>query len=187
MKSLTKLQKNALFTFVMYLLFLTWVIELKCNMEMPIFYSKTYMGGMSLAERAEWSFCHFRFTGEEPIYLNKVIDDILVNIFLFLAVGMLLPLIFNNQKYRLTPILGFGLSLFFEISPFFNTLGGFAYIDLITNTLGATIGALLTHTIMRRINNRTANVILNVFSVFFSVLAIYGIVSTIIHIDVYYV
>ena len=187
MKPLTKLQKDAILTFGIYMLLLTWIIGLKCNMETPVFFSKNYMGGMSLAERAEWSFCHFRFTGEEPIYLNKVIDDILVNIFLFLAVGMIWPLFFNNKNHLFAPLFGFGISFFLEISQFFNTIGGFAYIDLITNTLGATIGALLTHTIMKRISDRTASIILNIFAVVFGIFVIYGTINTIVNIEIYYV
>lgn len=185
MRSLSKLQKSALLTFGIYMLILIWVIGLKCNMEFPVFMSKLSMGQMSLAERAEWSFCHMRFNEDGPMFSLASIEDMLANIALFLPVGMLLPLIFDNKKYLLVPFLGFGLSLFFEISQFFNTIGGFAYIDLITNTLGAIIGALLTYIIMKLISERAANITLGIFSVLFGIIAIYGTVSTIINIDIY--
>lgn len=182
---LTRLQKYSLITFSIYMLILIWVIGLKCNMEFPIFMSKLSMGQMTLAERAEWSFCYFRFNGDGPIYSKDAIEDMVVNVILFLAVGMTLPMIFKKHKYVWTPICGFGLSLFFEISQFFNTIGGFAYIDLITNTLGAVLGMVATHFILKAIKEDTAVIILKVASVIFSIITVFATVNTIIHIDIY--
>ena len=179
------LKKDAIITFAIYMLILVWVIGLKCNMEFPIFMSKLSMGQMTLAERAEWSFCHIRFNNDGAMFSKDSIEDMVVNIILFLAVGMLLPLIYQRKKYLLTPITAFFISLFFEISQFFNTIGGFAYIDLVTNTLGAILGMILIHFIMKAINNRTALVILRIFAVIFSAIVIFGTVNTILNIDIY--
>lgn len=186
MKSLTKLQRNALITFAVYFLVLVWVILLKCNMEWPIYVSRLSMGGMTLAERAEWSFCHFRFNEDGPIYSQAAIEDMVVNIILFLAVGMTLTLVINKKKV-LIPFIGFGLSLFFELTQFFNTIGGFAYIDLITNTLGTIVGMLLTHLVMKALkqNEKVASGILMAFQFLFGVIVGYGIVNTINNIEIY--
>lgn len=185
MKSFTKLQKSALITFIVYLLLLVWVITLKCNMEFSIFMSKLSMGSMTIAERAEWSFCHFRFNGDGPIYSKDAIEDMLVNVVLFLAVGMTLPMIFEKRKYLKTPLAAFGLSLAFEIVQFFSTIGGFAYIDLITNTLGAIVGMIILHFLLKVIKPDVARVILTVFSVIFGIIVIYGTVNTINNIHIY--
>lgn len=185
MRSLTKLQKGALITFAAYLLVLIWVIMLKCNMEWPVYVSRLMMGGMSIPERAEWSFCHFRFNGDGPIYSKDAIEDMLVNIALFLAVGMTLPIVFEKRKYLKTPLAAFGLSLAFEIVQFFNTIGGFAYIDLITNTLGAVIGMILLHLLLKVIKPEAARVILAVFTVIFGIIAIYGAINTVNNIHIY--
>lgn len=186
MKSLTKLQKNALITFSIYFLVLVWVILLKCNMEWPVYVSRLSMGSMTLAERAEWSFCHFRFNEDGPIYSQAAIEDMVVNMILFLAVGMTLPLVLKEKK-ALVPFIGFGISLFFELTQFFNTIGGFAYIDLITNTLGTIIGMLFAHLIMKALkqNEKAASGILIVFQFIFSIIVGYGVVNTINHIEIY--
>ena len=187
MRSLSKLQKNALLTFGIYMLVLVWVIGLKCNMEFSIFMSKLSMGQMSLAERAEWSFCHMRFNEDGPMFSAASIEDMLANMVLFLPVGMILPMVFDSKRYLLVPVFGFGLSLFFEISQFFNTIGGFAYIDLITNTLGTIIGTVLTYFILKLIKPKTASIILAVFSVIFGAIVIFGTVNTVMNIEIYYV
>ena len=180
MKNLTKLQKYSLITFGIYMLALIWVISFKCNMEWPIFMSKLSMGQMTLAERAEWSFCHFRFNGDGPIYSKDAIEDML-----FLPVGMTLPMVFRRNVALITILLGFGISLAFEISQFFNMIGGFAYIDLITNTLGTALGVLLLYLIRKVVDDRLAVKILFVFQIIFAVIAIFGTVNTIINIDLY--
>ena len=185
MKKFTNLQKCALITFGIYMLVLIWVISFKCNMEWPVFMSKLSMGQMTLAERAEWSFCHFRFNDDGPIYSKAAIEDMLVNMVLFLAVGMTLPMVFEKRKYVSTIICGFFISLFFEISQFFNMIGGFAYIDLITNTLGTALGALILHFLRKVINDDLAKKILVAFQIIFGLIAVFGTVNTIIHFEIY--
>lgn len=179
-----KLQLNALITFSIYILVLVWVIALKCNMEWPIFVSKLSMGSMTLAERAEWSFCHFRFNGDGPIYSKDAIEDMIVNVVLFLAVGMTLPIVLDRKK-ALTPLIAFFISLAFEMAQFFNTIGGFAYIDLITNTLGAVIGMIIVHFLLKALKPDVASKILVIFQFIFGIIVIYGTVNTIINIDIY--
>ncbi len=185
MKIFTKLQKGALITFVIYCLVLIWVITFKCNMEFSIFMSKLSMGSMTLAERAEWSFCHFRFNGDGPVNTKDAVEDILVNISLFLPVGALLPMILKKKKFLKTPIIAFGMSLTFELVQFFSTIGGFTYIDLITNTLGAILGMIIVHFLLKVIKPEVASKILVAADAIFGVVAIFGIVNTINNIHIY--
>ena len=181
---MTKLQKNALGAFLIYIMVLVWVILLKCNMEWPIYVSRLSMGSMTIAERAEWSFCHFRFNGDGPISSRDAIEDIIVNVVLFLAIGMTLPMALGKRK-GLTPIFAFLISLGFEITEFFDTIGGFAYIDLITNTLGAIIGMMILHLLLKVIKTDSACKILGAAQIAFAIITVYGIINTIIHIDIY--
>ncbi len=94
-------------------------------------------------------------------------------------------MIVEKKKYLVTPILGFGISLGFEITQFFNTIGGFAYIDLITNTLGTVFGMVLVHLLLKVIKPSLASKILIAFSVIFGIIAVYATINTLIHIDIY--
>ena len=179
MKSLTKLQKYAFVTFGIYMLVLIWVISFKCNMEHSIFMSRLSMGSMSLAQRAEWSFCHFRFNEDLPFYSRAAIEDMLVNIALFLTVGMTLPMVFEKRGTLLTILSGFGISLAFELVQFFSAIGGF------TNTLGTALGVLLLHLIRKVVDDHLAVKILSVFQIIFAAIAIFGTINTIINIDLY--
>jgi glycopeptide antibiotics resistance protein len=155
-------------------------------MEWPIFMSRLSIGSMTLAERAEWSFCHFRFNDDAPFYSKAAIEDMVANMIVFLAVGGTLSLVFEKKK-AIVPFIGFGMSLFFELTQFFNTIGGFAYIDLITNTLGTILGMLLAYLIMTAINKneKIASGILIVFQFIFSIIVGYGVYNTINHIEIY--
>lgn len=184
MKSTTKLQKFALGTFLIYMLVLVWVITLKCNMEFSIFMSRATLEEMTLAERAEWTFCHFRFNGDGPIYSKDAIEDMVVNVILFLTVGATLSIVLDKKKY-ITPLLGFLISLAFETVQFFTAIGGFAYIDLITNTLGSIIGMILAQALLKVIKPELATKILVVLQVIFSIIVIYGTINTINHIEIY--
>lgn len=75
----------------------------------------------------------------------------LLNVALFLPLGILLPLIWNNfRKVMSTVLFGFGMSLTIEL---LQILVGRAtdINDLITNTLGTFLGFLLSDILLRRV------------------------------------
>ncbi len=185
MKRLTKLKGMALATFITYFLVLVWIISLKCNMETPIISSRDFLTSMNLLERAEWSFSTFRINGDDPNNFKEIFKDVLVNILLFLPVGMTLPFLFREKNSLAVIFLGFVLTLGFEFSQYYFALGGFTYIDLLTNTFGTIIGVLLLHLLRKIISDKVATIILAAFVVIFAAIAIFGTVNTINHIDLY--
>ncbi|MCR4923128.1 MAG: VanZ family protein, partial [Lachnospiraceae bacterium] len=69
--------------------------------------------------------------------------DYILNILLFIPLGLLLPMIRENMKEKTVVLTGFVLSLFIEISQFILMAGSCETDDLITNTLGTWIGYLI--------------------------------------------
>lgn len=76
-----------------------------------------------------------------------------LNIILFIPLGFLLPLIWNNfRSAKSTVLFGFGLSLVIEISQIF-TYRTTDIDDLITNTVGTLLGYLIA----RFVNDKCSN------------------------------
>lgn len=75
--------------------------------------------------------------------LERYSVQYILNIFLFLPLGLLLPILWEPfRKFRNSLLAGFGLSLFIEVSQLF-TFRSTDIDDLIMNTLGTVIGFLI--------------------------------------------
>ena len=73
--------------------------------------------------------------------------SLLVNVFLFMPIGMTMPLLFPQRMKCihicvLTVLTAFAVSLGIEAAQYFFTLGQAASDDVICNTLGALVGAV---------------------------------------------
>ncbi len=70
-------------------------------------------------------------------------DNIFGNVAFFMPFGVLFPLALRRMNAGKTILAGFLLSLFFEIIQYVTDTGGADVDDLILNTLGVALGALL--------------------------------------------
>jgi glycopeptide antibiotics resistance protein len=186
MKIQNKLRRTAAMLFLIYILILVWVIMLKCNMEIPVRMSLEFFGDMTVEQRAEWTFCHFRFNGDGPFISKDAIEDMLVNIVLFVPIGMMLPFIFKKHRFPMTALYGFLMTLAFELSQFIFAIGGFAYIDLITNTAGSVIGCALFYLIYPRLKENTVLKILHLAECTLLCILGFATVNTILNIELYF-
>lgn len=87
------------------------------------------------------------------IYMINGLTATVLNIILFIPLGFLLPLIWDNYRSaKNTIFFGFGLSLVIEISQIF-TYRTTDIDDLITNTIGTLLGYLIA----RFVNDKCSN------------------------------
>ena len=77
-----KIKRLALITFILYMLVLFWIIILKCNMKVPISDTRALNEGKDLWQR----FSEYLVTKT----VKTDFKDSVVNVILFLPVGMLL-------------------------------------------------------------------------------------------------
>ncbi len=70
-------------------------------------------------------------------------DNIFGNVAFFVPFGVLFPLVFRKLNAGKTILAGFLLSLFFEIIQYVTDTGGADVDDLILNTCGVALGALI--------------------------------------------
>ena len=172
-----KIRKYAKILFAIYIFCLFWVITLKCNLRAGVLDARYYFESLTFAERLRVSFCRFASTD---------LPDALVNIFVFIHMGIVFPLIREKKPVLTSAILGFSVSLLAELFQMLSCIGAFTYIDIINNTLGAVIGGLLHLLLIRFLNEKQAKIILIAAIVFGSCASAFAIVNTIINIDIYF-
>lgn len=163
----------ALFT---YAICLIWVISFKCNIVQPVVESRYFMGKMSFFERVLYSASRFVKTTDEEFF---------VNILLFIPLGLATPFFFKKRIYICTVLSGLAISLAFEISQIIDCIGGFTYIDIYCNTLGAMLGAILHFYLINKIRDTHIKAALIVCTVGGALLSAYGILNTIKTFDIY--
>lgn len=98
----------------------------------------------------------FRFTTPEhvDIFMNGGWFDIVANVLLFIPLGFLYPLtrpVDNEPSPLRVLLLGLALSASIETTQLFEPARYSSILDLITNGLGAGVGALLVRAVTRRI------------------------------------
>jgi glycopeptide antibiotics resistance protein len=174
---MSKSTKNAaLIALLFYVLCLFWVVILKCNLRSAIIDSRIFMSKMTLLERVIYSVGRFAKSNT---------PDILVNIIIFLPIGLLFPFIIKNNTYFLSAISGTAISLAVELAQLLIPIGCFTYIDIFSNSLGAFIGVMV-HYLLRNVTEERMQVLaLRVSSAVATMTVIFATVKTIQNIDIY--
>ena len=170
------MKKRALIALCIYLVCLIWVISLKCNMTGTIAETRYFMGKMTLAER---------FTYSMSVILTPDDSDVIVNLILFLPVGLMAPFIFDRGAFFKTIALSAILSAGLEIMQIISCVGFFTYSDIVINTLGGVIGGAIHLLARKRATEKITNILIIVFIIIASGIAVFGIFNTIRFFDVY--
>lgn len=171
-----KIEKLATVALVLYIICLIWIITLKCNMIATVVESRYFSGQFSLFERVVFNTSKFSKTD---------LKDFLANVFLFIPMGLLIPFLKKEKPYISTALFGFALSLGFEVLQIINCIGGFTYIDILANTLGAILGSMLHFYLRERFTEKQTETALTVCAVLCAVVVSFGFFNTVKHFDIY--
>lgn len=171
-----RIKNLTIIAIVLYALCLIWVIGLKCNMIQPVVESRYILSKLTLGERI------IRACGR---FAKTTRADFLVNIILFLPLGLLLPFLKNKRPYISTALFGFALSLGFEVLQIINCIGGFTYIDILANSLGAILGAIAHFYLREKMTEKQIVTALTVCSVLCAMVVSFGFFNTVKHFDIY--
>lgn len=173
-------KKRVIVSLIFYMIVLIWIISFKMNMEQPIFECMYYFGQFSILERLNMTFSVFD--------LSKLFDDwkdFLVNMCFFLPLGVYCYELIKKHKFIKGLMIAFLLSLVLELVQLLTTVGFFTINDLVSNTLGYVVGYFLYLLLNKLLKPKVMYYIFNIFTIFFIALATYGIINTIIHIEIY--
>ena len=113
------------------------------------------------------------------------VPDAVVNIFIFIPLGLVLPFIIKKNAYFISALIGTAISLVVELTQLTFCMGGFTYIDIINNSLGAFLGAMLHFSLSKIIPEKKQDLTLKASSVLVTGLLIFATINTIKNIDIY--
>ncbi len=162
-------------SFATYFIILIWIISFKCNKESMIFECLYTFKNKSIGER-------FSVVGKPSF---NVSFDFLLNILLFLPLGMFLPLLSKKESIGLQIFIASILTTVIEFVQLLTCIGMWAFTDIIANILGFICGMFIFKLLKKCISNKIINIINLVIIVIALPIADYAIVNTIIHFEVY--
>ncbi len=171
-----RIRRFALASLVLYMLCLIWIISLKCNMVAAVADCRYTYESLSLLQRCSALMTGLNFTTK---------SDVFVNILLFIPLGILVPFITKRHKALTTVIFATIATIGFEIFQIISCYGGFMYMDILCNSLGAMIGAALHFPMRNKLTNRQVEKLLETCVFLFATIVAFASISTAKHIDVY--
>ena len=183
------LKKTAKIAFILYMICLFWILILKCNLRAGVLESRYLFGKITLLERCAYFLGRFSTTN---------IREAALNIFVFIPLGLTLPFVLNKldknttdkKVYRTiclkSALIGVAISICAEICQLIVAIGGFTYVDIINNSIGAFIGALLNFLLAHRVKDVLTIRIINYSIIAMIGLLIFAAVNTIQNIEIYF-
>ncbi len=171
-----RIEKLAIVALVLYIICLVWIITLKCNMIATVVESRYFSGQFSLFERVVFNTSKFAKTD---------LKDFLANVFLFIPMGLLIPFLKKEKPYISAALFGFAISLGFEILQIINCIGGLTYIDILSNSLGAILGAIAHFHLRGRVTEKQMETSLATCAVLCAMVVSFGFFNTVKHFDIY--
>ena len=171
--------------FSLYIILIIWVVVFKCNLLDNITKTHEYLSTMSLAERFKMYLKPFNDYFEGPFVSQRrtIFFDDLLNVVIFMPMGLYLSYFIKKQKFLKTLVLSLCISIIFEVFQLFSLIGSFSTKDLITNTFGGIIGYLGYLLIYKKNNSTIRLTILNILSLIVIIIimpiVIYAIINTI--------
>ena len=146
-------------------------------MKVPISDTRAMNAGKPLAERFD---LYLRLKT-----VRSNVPDSIVNVILFIPVGMLLPFFPRKLKYVQTVIIGFLMTVGFEVLQIITCFGMFTYADLIHNTAGAAIGALIHLLLLKIAKEKPLAITFYILSAILGITTVIGYINTVINIGIY--
>lgn len=162
------LRRSALIATVLFSLLLIWVLFLKLGITRLIYQNYINLSQFDLEGRFMYNLDPFDFHNGNIL---KQVFDISCNCLVFAPFGLFFSVIFKKRCIPRDAALCFLISLTVEVTQLFTMLGGFATIDLITNTVSYFVGLAFYYLIFKRLTTASGVILLRTVS--FIMLAIF--------------
>ena len=173
--------------FISYMIIFIWVVIFKCNWIDDLRITHQQISRLSFYERvintSEIQSLIYRIQIGE-IFHRGLLEPFL-NIVIFVPVGMYVTLFQNRKRVFNTYLVSLAISFSIELIQLATMIGGFSYLDIITNVTGGIIGYFIYRILYseKRIHNLSiASVI--VLSLI-APIAVFSIINTALNIEFY--
>ena len=114
----------------------------------------------------------YKIEAQIGVIKRTVILDV-VNVVLFVPLGILIAHFFNNKKILITGLTVFVFSLLIEVFQLVTVIGAFMLNDLIANTLGGFLGAIIYVAVTKNQKYKIYNLLLYIFIAITAIAFIY--------------
>lgn len=114
----------------------------------------------------------YKIEAQIGVIKRTVILDV-VNVVLFVPLGILIAHFFNNKKILITGLTVFVFSLLIEVFQLLTVIGAFMLNDLIANTLGGFLGAIIYVAVTKNQKYKIYNLLLYIFIAITAIAFIY--------------
>lgn len=172
-----KLKIACTIAIVLYLLFFVWALYFKFGDINDVKSIANHHKDWSLKERFLFDIIPFDFRNTHQKFLHFIIN--ILNFIVFAPLGVALCMRSKGIKWKRHALFCFLVSLTFELVQLFTFIGGFASDDLLMNTLGYFLGALVYYLIFRKLSDKVNYYIIVACDVFLSLVVIFAIITMI--------
>lgn len=173
-------------TFTLYIVILIWVIMFKANI-FHLIDQMSYIKDLPLSERISTRYLIPCYSIFESIRYNNHFNfrGHFYNVIAFVPLGIFLQHFIRKKTYLTSGIIILASTLIFEFTQLFSGIGCFDTTDILTNALGGILGMLLYKHVLSKAIKTSVNLASFITNIIITPLAMYAIVNTILHFDVY--
>ena len=171
----------------MYIITLVFVLVLKTIMADSLIQSFEFLNTFTLKGRFIRGIKLVEFYKTEYILgiIKRTVILEILNILIFIPLGVLLYPLFKKKRIIKGVLIGFIISLSFEIFQLYTIIGSFMLSDLISNTIGCLIGCLLCMLLLKTNKYNLFNTLLSIFIISLMIFNIIQVGKFVNSIDIY--
>ena len=173
--------------FTSYVIIFVWIVIFKCGLVDDLKITHYYISKMTWYERliniSEIESLIYRIRIGE--YFHRSILEPFLNIVIFVPLGVCITYFQSRKRIFNTYIISFVISLLIELAQFITMVGGFSYLDLVTNVIGGILGYFACLIIYDKERIYKLNFVSIVFLIIAIPIAAFSIYSTIANISFY--
>ncbi len=185
-------KEDTLFTlskalFPTYIVLFLWVIIFKCNWIEDMLITHNLIKEMSFYQRI-LNFSEIQsviYSLQTGNIWNRGMLEPFLNIVIFLPIGLYLAFFFKERRSINTALTSIAISFALETTQLLTLIGGFSYLDIVTNTMGGVIGYYIYRLIYRKNCIRGLNILSVAMLVLLFPIAIFATVNTLINVETY--
>lgn len=173
--------------FASYMIIFIWIVIFKCGFVDDLKITHKYISSLTIYQRiinpAEIQSLIYRIQIGE--YFHRSILEPFLNIVIFVPVGLYVTFFQNKKRIFNTYLISFAISMAIELIQLATMIGGFSFLDLVTNTIGGIAGYFAYKLIYNESRVKVLNIISVIVSIIALPIAIYAIYNAAINIDFY--
>ena len=173
--------------FISYMIIFVWVVIFKCNWIDDLRITHRYISSITFYERVinvgEIQSLIYRIqTGE--IFHRSILEPFL-NIVIFVPVGMYITLFQRNKRIFNTYLLSLAISFLIELIQLVTLIGGFSYLDIVTNVTGGVIGYFVYRILYNEKRFHSLSIASIIVLILIAPISVFSIINTVINIEFY--